>query len=261
MKNAVPGAFYNSGLDLNVPQHDENTQVDTIILEKTSDCINLVISLATVIMWLYGAGGAGKSVIARAMAEILESRNQLLATFFFSRDDPSQNNMKSVLATLAYNITLSVPASRPLITAAIERDPLIFLRPFKRQFKNLVLEPLLQLSQQGVTYPTVIIIDGLDECLNHDEWTILLHAISIAAARCSVPLKFLITSRPEVPITRIFDATPVNEVSRRYWLDNEPQSCFPKLTSPLIKSGRLIHSVTGITFLFFFFFFFFFFAT
>ena len=65
-------------------------------------------------------------------------------------------------------------------------DPHIFHRPFKRQLKKLVLEPLQQLSLQGVIYPTVVIIDGLDECLNHDERTILLRAISIATAQYPV---------------------------------------------------------------------------
>jgi len=89
----------------------------------------------------------------------------------------------------------------------------IFHHPFKRQLKKLVLEPLQQLSLQGVIYPTVVIIDGLDECLNHDERTILLRAISIATAQYPAPLKFLITSRPDVLIARIFNATPVKEAS------------------------------------------------
>jgi len=118
------------------------TQVDTAVLEKISEWLSLPIELTAVIMWLYGVAGAGKLVIGRTMAEILESRQQLLATFFFLRDDPSRNHIKSVIATLAYNITLSVPESRPLIAATIETDPHIFHRPFKRQLKKLVLEPL-----------------------------------------------------------------------------------------------------------------------
>jgi len=194
-KNVVPGAFYDSGNEFDVPQLDEDIEVEAAVLEKISEWVNLAIELAAVIMWLYGGAGVGKSIIARAMAELLESRQQLLATFFFSRSDPSRNHIKSVIATLAYNIILSVPESRPLITATIERDPHIFHRPFKRQFKKLILEPLQQLSQQGVTYPTVIIIDGLDECLNHDERTVLLRAISVATTQSSALLKFLITSR------------------------------------------------------------------
>ena len=166
----------------------------------------------------------GQSAIARTMAEKLHCRKQLLATFFFSRADSSRNNIKSVVATLTYNIALSVPESRPLIIATLENDPHIFYRSFAHQLEQLILGPLHQLSTHGVVYPTVIVIDGLDECSKHEERTILLHAISRAVGQHPTALKFLITSRPEVPITRIFNAAPVIEVSTRHSLDDQPES-------------------------------------
>jgi len=190
---------------------------------KIGDWVDLVIEIAAFVMWLYGAAGAGKSAIARTMAESLHERQQLLATFFFSRADSSRNTIKSVVATLAYNIALAVPESYHVITSTIEKDPHVFHRPFARQLEQLILGPLQQLSRQGAIYPTVIVIDGLDECLNHEERTMLLHAIA-RAARHSAPLKFLITSRPEVPISRVFNTIPVIEVSTRHSLDDEPES-------------------------------------
>jgi len=221
-KAATPNAFYDSGHQFDAPRCHENTRV--AVLEKIGDWVNLLINISALIMWLYGAAGAGKSAIARTMAEILHDRQQLLSTFFFSRQDSSRNHIKSVVATLAYNIALSVPESRPLIIATLDEDPLILSRSFAHQFQRLIFEPLRQLSQQGVVYPMVIVIDGLDECLDHEERTILLHVISGAAGQHSVPLKFLITSRPEVPIARVFNATPVVEVSSRHSLDDEPES-------------------------------------
>jgi len=221
-KAATPSAFYDYGHQFDVPRCHENTRV--AVLEKIGDWVDLVIEITAFIMWLYGAAGAGKSAIARTMAEKLHGRQQLLATFFFSRQDSSRNHIKSVIATLAYNIALSVPESRPLIVATIENDPHILSRPFAHQLEQLIFGPLQRLSQQGVVYPTVIVIDGLDECLNHEERTTLLHAISTAAGQDSAPLKFLITSRSEVPITRVFSTTPVVEVSARHSLDNEPES-------------------------------------
>jgi len=219
----IPSAFYDyHDHEFDVSRCHENTRVS--VLEKVGDWVNLVIDVTAFVMWLYGAAGAGKSAIARTMAEILHSRQQLLATFFFSRQDSSRNHIKSVIATLAYNIALSVPESRPLIVATIENDPHILSRPFAHQLEQLIFGPLQRLSQQGMVYPTVIVIDGLDECLKHEERTTLLHAISTAAWQDSAPLKFLITSRPEVPIARVFNATPVVEVSARHSLDDEPES-------------------------------------
>jgi len=222
-KATVPSAFYDyHSHEFDVPRCHENTRVS--VLEEVGDWVNLVIDITACVMWLYGAAGAGKSAIARTMAEILHSRRQLLATFFFSCQDSSRNHIKSVVATLAYNITLSVPKSRPLIIATVENDPHILSRPFAHQLEQLIFGPLQRLSQQGVVYPTTIVIDGLDECLNHNERITLLHAISIGAGQDSGVLKFLITSRPEVPIARVFNATPVIEVSARHSLDDEPES-------------------------------------
>jgi len=221
-KAAAPNAFHDSGHQFDVPRCHENTRV--AVLEKLGDWVNLLINIETFIMWLYGAAGVGKSAIARTMAEILHDRQQLLATFFFSRQDSSRNHIKSVIATLSYKIALTVPEARPLIVATIENDPLIFYSGFAHQLQQLILKPLCQLSQQGVVYPTVVVIDGLDECLDHEERTILLHAISRAAGQNSARLKFLITSRPEVPIARVFNVTPVVEVSTRHSLDDEPDS-------------------------------------
>jgi len=221
-KAAAPSAFYDyHGHEFDVPRCHENTRV--AIRDKIGEWV-LAFKLAVIIMWLYGAAGAGKSAIARTMSEILHARRQLLATFFFSRADSSRNNIKSVIPTLAYKICLSIPEARPLIAATIEHDPHIFHCPIHYQFKHLIVEPLQQLSRQGVTYPTVIVIDGLDECLNHEERSALLHAISANAGNFFAPLKFLITSRPEVPIARVFNATPVIEVSARHSLDDEPES-------------------------------------
>ena len=221
-KAAAPDAFHNSGHQFDVPRCHENTRV--AVLEKIGDWTNLLINISAFIMWLYGAAGAGKSAIARTMAEIFHDRQQLLATFFFSRQDSSRNHINSVIATLAYKIALTVPEARPLIVATIENDPLIFHSGFAHQLQRLIIEPLHQLTQQGIIYPTVIIIDGLDECLDHDERTILLHTISGAAGQDFMLLKFLITSRPEVPLARVFNTTPVVEVSARHSLDDGPES-------------------------------------
>jgi len=220
-KATAPSAFYDYGHEFDVPRCHENTRI--AVRDKISEWV-LAFKLAVIIMWLYGAAGAGKSAIARTMSEILHARRQLLATFFFSRADSSRNNIKSVIPTVAYKICLSIPEARPLITATIEHDPHIFHCPIHYQFKHLIIEPLQQLSRQGVTYPTVIIIDGLDECLNREEWSTLLHVISTNAGNFFAPLKFLITSRPEVQIARVFNAHPVIEASARHSLDDEPES-------------------------------------
>ena len=69
---------------------------------------------------------AGKSAIAQTIAEMCENEMILLASFFFSRNDPSCSNVNSLIATIAYQITLNLPRVRDAILRTIERDPLVF---------------------------------------------------------------------------------------------------------------------------------------
>ena len=82
--------------------------------------------LNSFIMWVYGPAGAGKSAIAQTIAEMCEEEMILLASFFFSRNDPSRSKVKLPIATIAHQITLNLPDTREAILEAVEHDPLIF---------------------------------------------------------------------------------------------------------------------------------------
>ena len=43
-------------------------------------------------LWLFGPAGAGKSAIAKRIAEIATEKGLLIATFFFSRTSPTRSN-------------------------------------------------------------------------------------------------------------------------------------------------------------------------
>ena len=161
-------------------------------------------------MWIYGAAGAGKSSIARSIAEWCQKEGILLASFFFFRSDPQRNNFKRFIATLAYDITQSVPDSRPFIEHAVESDPHIFSRSLDAQILHLVLKPLSQVAQSravaGQPLPHVIIVDGLDECVETREQTSIIRLFSTTL--CQNPYfrwKVLIASRPELAIRHSFD--------------------------------------------------------
>ena len=68
-KAAAPSAFHDYGHQFDVPRCHENTRV--AVLENIGDWVDLVIEIAAFVMWLYGAAGAGKSAIARTIAENL----------------------------------------------------------------------------------------------------------------------------------------------------------------------------------------------
>ena len=118
------------------------------------------------IMWVYGPAGSGKSAIAQTIAEMCEDEMILLASFFFSRNDPSRNTVKPLIATIAYQITLNLPQVRDAILRAIEHDALIFSKSLAVQVKSLIVAPLQLLADTGFfkkpTSRRLVIIDGLD---------------------------------------------------------------------------------------------------
>jgi adenylylsulfate kinase-like enzyme len=46
-------------------------------------------------LWLFGPAGAGKSAIAKRIAETATEKGLLIATFFFSRKSPTCSNVSS----------------------------------------------------------------------------------------------------------------------------------------------------------------------
>lgn len=163
------------------------------------------------VLWLSGGAGAGKSAIAQSLAEQWADQGILLATFFFSRSDSSRNHVGTLIATIVAQIyQIMPPTTRELILRAIEDDPLIWSRDIVAQFQVLIAKPLhdLTLSQffQHTNSPRVLIIDGLDECLDHRMRGRILHLVYKALYEWHLPFIFVIASRSEPDIISGFEA-------------------------------------------------------
>ena len=151
-------------------------------------------------LWLYGPAGSGKTAIARTIAERCETQGLLLASFLFFRSDPNRNTMTPLVANISYCVTCIVPGARKPINTVLEADPLILSYTMEAQFTKLVLEPLQLLADQGHKFPRLVVIDGLDECLDTHAQANLIKLLSSSQARYPLLLKFLIVSRPETHI-------------------------------------------------------------
>ncbi|KAL0573875.1 hypothetical protein V5O48_008069 [Marasmius crinis-equi] len=179
--------------------------------------------------WVRAGAGVGKTAIAQTLCEkysLIENiEGQVLAAaFFFSRNDPSRNNMDQFVPTIAYQLARS-PALQPhladAIDTAIRSDPGIMGADWENQFQRLICEPCKRISPElWKTLPRLVIIDGLDECMDvHEPQTTdqrrnawerdgqsrLLSMIQNSlTAPSSLPLRFLIFSRPEHTISNFF---------------------------------------------------------
>ena len=59
------------------------------------------------VMWLFGPPGAGKSVIAKKIAELSVGRGLLIGAFFFSGTSSTRNTKDRFIPTLAYHRTVN----------------------------------------------------------------------------------------------------------------------------------------------------------
>jgi len=203
MEAVSPNAFYNSDNRPDPPKCHPNTRV--AVIDKIVDWGTGRIDTNAFIMWLYGPAGAGKTAIARKVAELFAEHGLLLSSFLFFRSDPTRNTMMPLVANFAYCVAQSaIPNTQELIESVIEADPLILSYSIEVQLTKLVFEPLRHFADQGYflngQLPQLVVIDGLDECLDKSAQTNLIQFLSSSVARYQLALKFLIVSRPEAHI-------------------------------------------------------------
>ncbi|KDR68254.1 hypothetical protein GALMADRAFT_28383, partial [Galerina marginata CBS 339.88] len=218
-------AFHDSADRRDPPKCHPNTRV--AILEKLMGWVHGLDpeSLDTLIIWLNGPAGSGKSAIAQTIAELCTEEGTLLAGFFFFRSDPTRNHSRSLIATIAYQIATHFPNFRERMTAIIETDPHIFNRSLTKQMTSLIIEPFLAHGAFDVPNSRyLIIIDGLDECEDREGQLDILHTISSLFQQSPLPLIFLIASRPEYDITNVFGAGHLQQITSRLALDDGYQA-------------------------------------
>ena len=151
----------------------------------------------------------------------------------------------------------------PILIAPISRaleDPAIFTANNEAQLQKLILDPIFQ-TQIDLPKRLVIVIDALDECDDNILVNIVeLLATSLETTHPSIRsrLRFLVTSRPEIPLVDFFerrcipsfDMSTINPDDRerdiRIFLRDELQK-LAKLTSYELREAdiRLLAKISG----------------
>jgi len=146
----------------------------------------------------------------------------LLASFFFFRADSLRSNSKQLVATIAYQVAVVIPDVRGLMEAAIDNDPHLLSRSLITQFTALIVDPLEHLFETSVgehmDLPKLIIIDGLDECMDGTQVQIV-DMIFAVGKRSKFPFNFLVASRPELEISAAMGYGKIREGLTRLPLD------------------------------------------
>jgi hypothetical protein len=207
-KHIAPGAFHNSDERYDPPKCHPHTR--RAVLKKIRKWVKDANKVA-LFLWLYGPAGAGKSAIAQTIAELLEEAGLLAAAFFFSRNAAGRDDKTPLVATLVYQLIISIPEIRAHVLEALEQDPALFSRSIEAQIQALIIKPVNvvaideTLAPILLSRPRLIILDGLDECCTTSSQTHILNVLSTAAKHLHIPLCFLIASRPEQHIREAFN--------------------------------------------------------
>ena len=161
------------------------------------------------IFWLTGMAGTGKSTIARTVAKSFASRGQLGASFFFKKGEGQRGNASRFFTTIASDLVVHEPNVVPGIRKALDQDSKIADKPLKDQFEKLILQPLLDIKQaHSQALARVVVIDALDECEQEQDIRAILQLLARTKDIQPVPLRIVVTSRPELHIRLGFREMP-----------------------------------------------------
>ncbi|RXW20840.1 hypothetical protein EST38_g5023 [Candolleomyces aberdarensis] len=213
-EHAATGAMHDSDERYPPPMCHPGTR--EVVIVRIKDWYGFQTRPDKPIMWVHAPAGYGKTAIAGTISKLLEEVegldfSPLGATFHFWRTSPERNSPARFIITIAYQLAMSVPELTPHIENAVKRNPMILRKTLEVQLMKLIVEPFKALGELENMPNRLVIVDGLDECINSDqEYTVdrryaedqekvqirILDIIHNLQSH-RLPLSFLILSRPE----------------------------------------------------------------
>ncbi|KAF8699797.1 hypothetical protein AX14_000864 [Amanita brunnescens Koide BX004] len=210
-------AFYDSKARFPPPRCYPETRVE--VLERITEWIDDSDPHER-IFWLNGPAGAGKSAIIQTIAERCKD-TQLAASFFFKRNTPDRGVADYLFLTLAWQLAMSIPELRPYLESTPKAEHSIHAKSIDVQFNLLfvqVFENLFRDNPNLRLKKSLVIVDAVDECATDLDQRVILALIGAQTSK-RVPLRFLVSSRPEPHIEEAFDMRIMKSVSRTLVLD------------------------------------------
>jgi hypothetical protein len=151
------------------------------------------------ICWLRGPAGSGKSAVSQTFAEYCEDNKRLAASFFFLRGEKDRSAFARFISTLAHQLSVSIPATKPRIHTALRNEPSIPQRALRHQFKKLMLEPILRARPISAVLQlrktTIIVVDALDECSDVDLVAEFIEVVIDLSHDLPFPIRIFFTSQ------------------------------------------------------------------
>lgn len=146
-----------------------------------------------------------KSTISRTIARDFTHRRQLGVSFFFKKNEGNRDNVFKFFSIIATQLMQSFSNLRLHLKKTLEMNLVIFTKTLKKQFERLIFESLFEVTQSS---ETLVVINALNECENESHIIIILHLLARIQSIESTKLRFLVTSRSELPIRLDFIKIP-----------------------------------------------------
>ncbi|KIJ94665.1 hypothetical protein K443DRAFT_11920 [Laccaria amethystina LaAM-08-1] len=176
------------------------------------------------VCWLNGPASYGKSALAQTIAEHYAAKGRLLGSFFFLRGAGERSHISRLIPTLAYQISLSVPAAKPSLKKALRHEPALLEHSVSlaRKFRKLIIEPIHSTTSNILSSfdvfsyfakQKIFVIDALDECNDKAEMAAFIDVLlNTFPGRSYLPFRILLTSRVEEHIRKRFDDSGTQSV-------------------------------------------------
>ncbi|KZO94961.1 hypothetical protein CALVIDRAFT_555959 [Calocera viscosa TUFC12733] len=144
------------------------------------------------VFWLTGPAGSGKTTVAHTVSKTAQEAGILLLSFFFSRMVPHRTSPNRLITALARAVATTDKRRALQIASVLQDDAGLASTSVTRQFQELVVRPASSGSQSVTRY--VIVIDGVDECMDPEER--LLAILTSGTSALPRWLRIVVTSRP-----------------------------------------------------------------
>jgi len=149
------------------------------------------------IVWIAGMAGTGKTSAALTLCRMLcDDPTVLLGGTFFCSSTAStieRTDVRRIIPTFATLLVRVIPDCAAALAAELRSDPDLAHKSIREQVERLLVKPLESLG--SFDRQLIFVIDALDQCNDQRQAADLTKAL--ADFKSPVPVKFLITSRPE----------------------------------------------------------------
>ncbi|EUC59591.1 vegetative incompatibility protein HET-E-1 [Rhizoctonia solani AG-3 Rhs1AP] len=169
--------------------------------------------------WMNGMAGTGKTTIAYSVCTTLEQASALGASFFCCRIIPECRQVKHIIPTIAYQLARYSLPFRCALDKVLQLNPDARSRALKIQYQKLIIEPLVE-AKESLPADFIVVIDALDECENEES---LGQILDLLLSTTGLPIRFLVSSRPEPEINRRM-ALQVGEQNRNRLVLHDPNT-------------------------------------